>query len=194
MKLKFGKKLEGEKLKKFLMVMMSAVMMFSFNFSEVKAADLFDVIHQEICYFNGNEQESSWIASAILYASGEYQVDPILITAVMEAESGFDFKSTSSVGAIGLMQLMPETASAIGVNPYNPLENILGGAIYLRNQLERFADYGKYAVTDAVAAYNAGPQAVINAGGVPNYSETRQYVVNVANNYQKILQMMNGAE
>ena len=90
------------------------------------------------------------------------------------------------------MQLMPETASAIGVNPYNPLENVLGGAIYLRNQLDRFSGYGKYAVTNAVAAYNAGAQAVINAGGVPNYSETRQYVVNVANNYQKLLQMMGG--
>ena len=112
----------------------------------------------------------------------------------MEAESGFDFKSLSSVGAIGLMQLMPETANAIGVNPYNPLENILGGTMYLRNQLERFAGWGKYAVTDAVAAYNAGAQAVINAGGVPNYSETRQYVVNVANNYQKLIEKMNGAE
>ena len=159
----------------------------------VEAAELYDVIHREVSYFNPNDRESVWITQAILYASSEYQVDPILITAVMEAESGFNFQSTSSVGAIGLMQLMPETANSIGVNPYNPLENVLGGAIYLRNQLERFADYGKYAVTDAVAAYNAGPQAVINAGGVPNYAETRQYVVNVANNYQKLLQMMNGA-
>ena len=190
MKLKFGKQLEGEKLKKFLMAMMSALMLFSFNFSEVKAADIFDVIHQEIRYFNGNEQESSWIASAILYASGEYQVDPILITAVMEAESGFNFQSTSSAGAIGLMQLMPETAQMIGVNPNNPLENVLGGTIYLRNQLNRFSGYGQYAVTDAVAAYNAGPGAVIKAGGVPNYSETRQYVVNVYRNYNKLLQMM----
>jgi soluble lytic murein transglycosylase-like protein len=155
---------------------------------------LYDVIHQEVGYFNRSEKESDWIARAILYASSEYQVDPILITAVMEAESGFDFQSLSSVGAIGLMQLMPETANAIGVNPYNPLENILGGTMYLKTQLDRFADYGKYAVTDAVAAYNAGAQAVINAGGVPNYSETRQYVVNVANNYQKLLEMMNEAE
>ena len=160
----------------------------------VEAAELYDVIHREISYFNANDRESMWITQAILYAASEYQVDPILITAVMEAESEFNFQSTSPVGAIGLMQLMPETASAIGVNPYSPLENILGGAIYLRNQLDRFANYGRYAVTDAVAAYNAGSQAVINAGGVPNYSETRQYVVNVANNYQKLLQMMNGAE
>ena len=177
-------------MKKFLLALAISLSMIG----NVEAAELYDVIHREVSYFNPNDRESAWITQAILYASSEYQVDPILITAVMEAESSFDFKSTSPVGAIGLMQLMPETADAIGVNPYNPLENILGGAIYLRNQLDRFADYGKYAVTDAVAAYNAGPQAVINAGGVPNYSETRQYVVNVANNYQKILQMMNGAE
>ena len=181
-------------MKKFLVAMAVALMMFSGDSSEVKAAGLYEVIYQEVSYYNSSETESDWITRAILYASSEYQVDPILITAVMEAESGFDFQSTSPVGAIGLMQLMPETASAIGVDPYNPLENILGGAMYLRNQIERFADYGKYAVTDAVAAYNAGPQAVLNAGGVPNYSETRQYVVNVANNYQKLLQMMNGAE
>lgn len=177
-------------MKKFLLALAISLSMIG----NVEAAELYDVIHREVSYFNTSDRESVWITQAILYASSEYQVDPILITAVMEAESGFNFQSKSPVGAIGLMQLMPDTANAIGVNPYNPLENILGEAIYLRNQLDRFADYGKYAVTDAVAAYNAGPQAVINAGGVPNYAETRQYVVNVANNYQKLLKMMNGAE
>ena len=175
-------------MKRFLVALLTSFTMLG----NAEATGLYDVIRQEISYYNGNEKESDWITRAILYASSEYQVDPILITAVMEAESGFNFKSTSPVGAIGLMQLMPETASAIGVNPYNPLENVLGGAIYLRNQLDRFSGYGKYAVTDVVAAYNAGAQAVINAGGVPNYSETRQYVVNVANNYKKLLQMMGG--
>lgn len=176
-------------MKKFLLALAISLSMIG----NVEAAELYDVIHREVSYFNPNDRESRWITRAILYASSEYQIDPILITAVMEEESGFNFKSASPVGAIGLMQLMPETASAIGVNPYNPLENVLGGAIYLRNQLDRFSGYGKYAVTDAVAAYNAGSQAVINAGGVPNYSETRQYVVNVATNYKKLLQMMNVA-
>ena len=94
--------------------------------------------------------------------------------------------AVSPVGAIGLMQLMPETAQMLGVNPYNALENVLGGTLYLKKQLNRFSNYGKYSVTNAVAAYNAGPQAVINAGGVPNYAETRHYVVNVANSYKKI--------
>ena len=88
------------------------------------------------------------------------------------------------------MQLMPGTAAMIGVDPYNPLENVLGGASYLRTQIDNFADWGEYAVTDAVAAYNAGSQAVINAGGVPNYRETRQYVINVAANYQRLLQRL----
>ena len=175
-------------MKKILIVILAAI---SFINIKVEAAEIYDVIHEEVSYYNQSEKESAWIAMAILYASGEYQVDPILITAIMEAESGFDFKSTSGVGAIGLMQLMPETAESMGINPYNPLENIIGGTIYLKNQLDNFAGYGKYAVTDAVAAYNAGPNAVIKAGGVPNYSETRQYVVNVANNYNRIQKMMN---
>ncbi len=177
-------------MKKLLAAILMSLTMFGVEVSEVKAAEFYDVIYREVSCCNSNSQESSWIASAIMYASGEYQVDPILITAVMEAESGFNLQSTSSAGAIGLMQLMPETAKMLGVNPYNALENILGGTIYLKNQLNRFSGYGQYSVTDAVAAYNAGAQAVIKAGGVPNYAETRQYVMNVYNNYEKILQMM----
>ena len=112
------------------------------------------------------------------------------ITAVMESESRFNFRAVSPVGAIGLMQLMPETAQMIGVNPYNALENVLGGTLYLKKHLNRFSNYGRYSVTNAVAAYNAGPQAVLNAGGVPNYAETWQYVINVANNYHKIFKQI----
>jgi len=153
----------------------------------VQAASVYEAIYSTVGEYNENPAECRWITEAILYASGEYQVDPILITAVMEAESGFCFTAQSSAGAIGLMQLMPGTAAMIGVDPYNPLENVLGGASYLRTQIDNFADWGEYAVTDAVAAYNAGSQAVINAGGVPNYRETRQYVINVAANYQRLL-------
>ena len=175
-------------MRKLLIVVMISLTFFGVNTSEVKAAEMYDVIFQEVSLYNPNAQESSWIASAILYAADTYEVDPILITAVMEAESRFNYKAISPVGAIGLMQLMPETAQMIGVDPYNVLENILGGTLYLKNQLNRFSSYGKYSVTDAVAAYNAGAQAVINAGGVPHYDETRQYVINVANNYQNLLE------
>ena len=155
-----------------------------------EAADFYNVIYENILHCNGNESESQWLTDAIFYAANQYQVDPILITSIMEAESGFNFYSTSSAGAIGLMQLMPDTAKAVGVNPYDVLENILGGVIYLNNQIKNFSDWGDYGITYAVAAYNAGPGAVKKYGGVPNYAETQNYVVKVARNYNRILQRL----
>lgn len=157
---------------------------------EAQAADYYSAIYQTVNRYNGNEVECDWITRAILYASSEYQVDPILITAIMEAESNFNFHAISPVGAVGLMQLMPSTAAGLGVNPHNPLENIVGGTIYIKNQLARFKDWGAYSVTDAVAAYNAGPGAVEKHGGVPNYSETVNYVIKVAGNYKNLLTLV----
>lgn len=148
------------------------------------------VIYNEISAFNGNPQEAEWITKAILYASDTYGVDPLLVTAIMEQESQFNLNSVSSAGAIGLMQLMPGTAAMIGVNPYDPLDNVVGGTIYLRNQIEKFSGGGAYAVTNAVAAYNAGPQAVMQHGGVPPYQETRNYVIGVANHYNRLNSVM----
>ena len=156
-----------------------------------EAAELYDVIFQNISQFNQNPKEIRWITNAIFYAAKEYKVDPILISAVMEAESGFNFNAFSSAGAIGLMQIMPETARMVGVDPYNPLGNVLGGVNFLKLQLDKFSNWGEYRVTYAVAAYNAGPGAVMNAGGLPKYSETQQYVINVTRNYNKILKMLN---
>ena len=161
-----------------------------FGEAEADAADYYSAIYQTVSRYNGNEVECDWITRAILYASSEYQVDPILITSIMEAESEFNFRATSPVGAIGLMQLMPSTAAGLGVNPHNPLENIIGGTIYIKHQLARFKDWGAYSVTDAVAAYNAGPGAVEKHGGVPNYSETVHYVIKVANNYKNLLALV----
>ena len=86
---------------------------------------------------------------------------------------------------------MPATAASIGVNPYNPLDNVIGGTIYIANQLNNFSDYGAYSVTDAVAAYNAGPNAVYQYGGVPPYAETQNYVVKVNDAYQNLLNLCN---
>lgn len=157
---------------------------------EAEAADIYTVIADDVASYNGNAEQVDWITNAICYASAQYQVDPLLITAVMETESNFSFDTfytTSSAGAIGLMQLMPDTASAIGVNPFDPLDNVLGGASYLRTCLNDFAGYGDYAVTDAVAAYNAGPQAVYNYGGCPPYAETQDYIVKVSDSYNRLL-------
>lgn len=155
-----------------------------------EAAEIEDVVYSDVSYHIGEGETADWITRAIMYASATYGVDPLLVTAVMEQESGFTFNAVSSAGAVGLMQLMPSTAAAIGVDPYNPLDNIMGGVLHLRTLLDSFANWGMYAVTVAVAAYNAGSDAVIRAAGVPNYSETRNYVVAISNNYNRLISML----
>lgn len=105
-----------------------------FNNHNAQAAEVYDVIYNDVLYYNENPAEAQWITQAIFHAAGEYRLDPILLTAVMEAESGFCFTALSSAGAVGLMQLMPGTAAMLGVNPYNPLENVFGGASYYFGQ------------------------------------------------------------
>lgn len=173
-------------IKKLVLIFAVCIIPF-FSETSAYAADDYTVIYNDVAAYNGDYDQSTWITQAILYSSSQYGVDPLLITAVMQCESGFNINAGSGAGAIGLMQLMPDTAYAIGVDPYNPLDNVVGGTIYLRNQLDNFSGWGDYAVTDAVAAYNAGPQAVKNYGGVPPYSETQNYVVNVSNAYNNLL-------
>ncbi|HNY32820.1 MAG TPA: lytic transglycosylase domain-containing protein [Fibrobacteria bacterium] len=111
----------------------------------------------------------------IQQASQETGVDPSLIEAVMSVESGGDIGKSSAKGALGLMQLMPDTARELGVDPTKPEQNVLGGAKYLAKMLKRYG--GNEA--KALAAYNAGPGAVDKAGGVTNFKETKAYVAKV---------------
>jgi len=111
-----------------------------------------------------------------------WQVDPALVKAVIANESGFDAAATSPVGAQGLMQLMPETAAAMGVrDPYDAAQNVAGGTRYLRAMLDRFKGDTRL----AIAAYNAGPGAVEKYGDVPPYAETHNYVDNVLGSYAR---------
>ncbi|HEX3464607.1 MAG TPA: lytic transglycosylase domain-containing protein [Candidatus Elarobacter sp.] len=111
-----------------------------------------------------------------------WQVEPALIKAVIANESGFNARATSPAGAQGLMQLMPETAASLGVrDPYDPVQNVAGGARYLRGLLDRFGGDKRL----AIAAYNAGPGAVEKYRDVPPYAETQNYVQNVLASYQK---------
>ena len=108
-------------------------------------------------------------------------VSPALVKAVIAAESRFDARAVSTKGAQGLMQLMPATADMLGVaDPFEPRDNVGAGVRYLRQLLDRFGD-----PMWAVAAYNAGPEAVDRYGGIPPYSETQEYVRRVMAYYRK---------
>lgn len=120
------------------------------------------------------------LSSLIDSAARKYKVDPKLVAAVAEVESNGRQEAVSSVGAIGVMQLMPDTAAALGVDPYDKQQNIEGGAKYLRQMLDTFGGDLK----KAVAAYNAGPGAVKAYGGIPPYKETQNYVSKVLDIYR----------
>jgi hypothetical protein len=115
-------------------------------------------------------------------ASGRYRLDPDLVNSVIKAESGFNVRAVSPKGAQGLMQLMPGTASQLGVpNAFDPQANVEGGTRYLRELLERY----NFDLVKALAAYNAGPQRVEQFGGVPPFHETRAYVARIVKDFNK---------
>lgn len=119
------------------------------------------------------EVDHDFFDAMIRQAAKRYQVDPRLVKSVIRAESNFDYLAVSRKGAIGLMQLMPETADDMEVlDPFDPKENIYGGTRYLRKMLGLFN--GDLPL--ALAAYNAGPTRVVTLGRVPRFKETQNYV------------------
>ena len=122
----------------------------------------------------------SW-ASEIERAATDAGLDPRLLAAMVWQESGFRPDAVSHSGAIGLAQLMPGTADGLGVDPWNPVENLDGGARYLAWTIKEFGS-----VELGLAAYNAGPGRVREADGIPNIAETQAYVPRVLDYYRQL--------
>jgi len=129
---------------------------------------------------NGSFSDQDY-AEAIISACEQFAVDPHLVRAVIKAESNFNPEALSPKGAIGLMQLMPDTAQEMGVSdPFDPVENIQGGVGYLSQLLNSLNGD----VSLALAAYNAGPKRVMSYNGIPPFRETRNYIDRVLSYYQ----------
>jgi len=126
-------------------------------------------------------------ADPVKLAAKQHQVDPALLRALIHAESAFNAKALSHKGAQGLMQLMPATATELGVeNALDPSQNILGGAQYIAQLLKQFNGN----IQLATAAYNAGPNAVKKYNGIPPYKETKVYVKRVGILHQRYQQVL----
>lgn len=122
----------------------------------------------------------SQVLNVVNQISKKYNVDEKLVQALIKQESGFNPKARSKAGAMGLMQLMPSTAKNLGVqDPYNMVQNVEGGVKYLKSMLNKYNGN----VILALAAYNAGPNAVDKYSGVPPYKETQNYVKSILANY-----------
>ena len=148
---------------------------------------------RKVIFNESAEQRSRRLASSLVRVPDEdllgiieahafdRDLDPRLVQAVVQAESGYNVRALSNKGAMGLMQLMPGTAGELAVaDPYDPSENVRGGTEYLRRLLDRF--HGQLDL--ALAAYNAGPEAVERHAGLPPYPETQVYVDRVLSLYR----------
>jgi hypothetical protein len=126
--------------------------------------------------------DSASIGKVVGSAGERHQIDPDFINSVIRAESGFNNRAVSKKGAQGLMQLMPQTASQLGVaNSFDPNANVEGGTKYLRELLEKY----NFDVPKALAAYNAGPKRVDQYRGVPPYYETQAYVARIIRDFNR---------
>ena len=129
---------------------------------------------------NPNKVSRGEIDNLITKYADKNGLDEDFVKAVINQESGFNPNATSHCGAMGLMQLMPSTAQGLGVkNAYDAEQNIEGGTKYLKGLMDRFGNDKQL----ALAAYNAGPNAVKKYGGIPPYAETQNYVKKVLSKY-----------
>jgi soluble lytic murein transglycosylase-like protein len=128
----------------------------------------------------GHQASQDEIDASIVMAAARHNVDPNLVRAVVKVESNFNSNAISRKGAMGLMQLMPQTARSLNVsNPFDPAQNVDAGVRHLKSLLESYG--GDVNLT--LAAYNAGAGAVARSAGVPHYAETQNYVRRITNLY-----------
>lgn len=162
----------------------------AYNNQEVQL--LYSVIYSHVAQKSKLGTEwSNWIAHSILFFSEKWGVHPLLVTALMSHESDFRPDAESPVGALGISQIMPGTASAMGIDPYDPAQNLEGGIAYFAQQINAFANSGEWSVSYAIAAYNAGPNAIRKYGGIPPYSETINHLNQIAKIYQDLIDTYN---
>jgi hypothetical protein len=146
-----------------------------------------DVRSEEVDHFERDQSPAPGTTALKLpdvvgSASHRYHLDPDLVNSVIRAESGFNPKAVSRKGAVGLMQLEPQTAAQLGVtDPFDPGANVEGGTRYLRELLVRY----NFDLIKALAAYNAGPGRVEQYHGVPPYYETQAYVARVVRDFNR---------
>lgn len=145
------------------------------------------VICRTIRSFNGDisPDETEHLARLIEGTANMYGVDPYLVAALVSQESCFHADAVSPVGALGLGQLMPETAADLGVDPRDPEQNLEGCVRYLAMNLDTWSNSGD-PVALALASYNAGPGAVEKYGGIPPYEETQNYVAVIKYRYDQL--------
>jgi hypothetical protein len=144
------------------------------------STDQIDHCEKDLSPSTSTARDTQNLDQVVNSISGRHHLDPDLVNSVIRAESGFNPHAVSRKGAQGLMQLMPGTASNLGVeNAFDPGSNVEGGTRYLRQLLERY----NFDLVKALAAYNAGPQSVAQYRGVPPYQETRAYISRVIRDF-----------
>ena len=142
----------------------------------------YEVVRPDRSSLNKDNSLADSLSSYINRICRKYSVDPGLVKKIIKVESGWNPYAVSKKGALGLMQLMPETLKQFGViNPFDPYENIKAGVRYLRYLIDRFEGDLRL----ALAAYNAGPTTVDRYSGVPPYNETKQYIKTILYKYNK---------
>lgn len=151
------------------------------NFAQM-TDDAVSLLNNEFGVYEEGSVSKTDIDKIVNYYSQKKGVPAPLVRSVIQAESEYNPEAISPKGAMGLMQLMPETAMGLGVeNPFNPEENIKGGVTLLKSLLDNYK--GDYKL--ALAAYNAGQGNVDKAGGIPNFKETKEYVKKVSDLYKE---------